>query len=181
MGRMENTNLKGVLARLILLAFVGLALLSCATVGNKTLDDPKKFLNIREGISTKEQVYAIFGQPHDVDYSQDGAQSLWEYYKIEASPNAWSYVPYLGILAGGTNTETTKVYFFFNAQGKLIRTQTGKASDSINSWVGIAKEASHDRQERRRAIVARVATEMQRMGHPFDSKHAKIVATWITE
>jgi len=146
--------------RFLFVGLNGAVLCNCATVGNKSLDDPKKFLNIREGVSTKQQVYAVFGQPHDVDYSQDGTQSLWAYYKIEASPNAWTYVPYIGILAGGTNTDTTKVYFFFNSDGKLIRTQSAKASDSVNSWVGVAKETSLDRQENRRATVARVEREM---------------------
>jgi len=164
---------------LLLIVLTSGLLCSCMTVGNKSIDDPKKFLNIREGISTKEQVYAVFGQPHDLDYSQDGTQSLWTYYKVETSPNAWTYVPYIGILAGGTNTDTTKVYFFFDSGGKLIRTQSAKASDSINNWVGMAKETSHDRQEARRATVARVEQEMQRMGKPFDKKRAKVIATWI--
>ena len=128
-----------------------------------------------------EERVAIFGQPHEVDYSQDGAQSVWTYYKIETSMNAWSYVPYLGLIAGGTNEEKTQVYFFFDSGGKLFRMQTGKASDSINNWVGIAKETSHRRQEARRAAVARVEQEMQRMGKPFDRKRAKQVATWAVD
>jgi hypothetical protein len=51
----------------------------------------------------------------------------------------------------------------------------------INNWVGIAKETSHDRQAARRATVARVEQEMQRMGMPFDKKRAKVIATWIVE
>ncbi len=66
-----------ILPKLLLLVLSATLLCSCATAGNKSLDDPKKFLNIREGVSTKEQVYTIFGQPHDVDYSHDGTRSLW--------------------------------------------------------------------------------------------------------
>src|SRR5689334_11562122 len=108
----------------IQVAIVCCLLAGCVTVGTKSLDDPKKFLNIREGVSTKEDVYAVFGQPHDVDYSTDRSQSLWTYYKVEESPNGLSYVPYLGIIAGGTNKDTKKVYFFFDSRGKLIRTQS---------------------------------------------------------
>lgn len=78
-------------------------LCSCVTYGNKTLDDPRKYLNIREGDSTKQDVYRVFGQPQDVDYSEDRTRSMWTYFKVETSPNAWSYVPYIGIIAGGTN------------------------------------------------------------------------------
>jgi hypothetical protein len=170
------------LIRRVLLPVFTLALLcNCATIGNKSIDDPKKLVNIREGVSHKEQVYASFGQPSEVDYSQDHAQSVWTYYKIDTSPTAWSYVPYIGVIAGGINKDTTQVSFFFGSGGKLFRMQTGKTSDSINSWVGIAKETSHTRQEARRATIARVEQEMQRLEKPFDSKRAKQVASFVVD
>src|SRR5205814_7225993 len=128
--------MKLIVHALVLVALCTLGLCGCVTAGSKSLDDPKKFLNIREGVSTKDDVYTAFGQPHDVDYSRDRSQSLWTYYKVEASPTAVSYVPYLGILAGGTNKDIKKVYFFFGPDGKLIRMQTAASSDSTNSWVG---------------------------------------------
>src|SRR5947209_7846341 len=92
----------------VFLIVSALALSACVTYGNKGLDDPRKYLNLREGKSTKHDVYAVFGQPQDVDYSDDQARSMWTYFKVEAPPNAWSYVPYLGLIAGGTNEESTK-------------------------------------------------------------------------
>jgi hypothetical protein len=170
------------LIRRVLLPVFTLALLSsCATIGNKSIDDPKKLVNIREGVSSKEQVYGSFGQPGEVDYSQDRTQSVWTYYKIDTSPTAWSYVPYIGIIAGGMNKDTTQVSFFFGSGGKLLRMQTGKASDSTNSWVGLAKETSHTRQEARRVTMARVEQEMQRLGKPFDGKCAKQVASLVVD
>lgn len=142
---------------------------SCTTVGNKTIDDPSKYLNVREGQSTKLDIYTIFGQPHDVEYAEDGARSLWTYFKVEMRPNGWSYVPYVGLLAGGTNEDSTKVYFFFDANARLVRTQTNKKEDSENSWAGIARMASQGKRDDR---AKRVAEEMVKVGKPFDGNLA---------
>lgn len=154
---------------IILAAMVAGVLCSCATYGNKTVDDPSKYLNIREGKSTKQDVYGVFGQPHDVEYSQDRARSVWTYFKVESSPNGWSYVPYVGILAGGTNSDTTKAYFFFDADERFMRTQSTKKSDSENSWAGMARVAGQGNRDDR---AARVSQEMAKIGKPFDQKLA---------
>ena len=152
---------------LICLAVTGLC--GCATYGNKSIDDPKKFLNVQEGTSTKLGIYGIFGQPQDVDYATDSSRSMWTYFKVESSPNAWSYVPYLGIIAGGTNEDITKTYFFFDSTGRLIRTQANKKSDSENSWAGLGRIASQGNRDDR---AAHVAAEMAKIGKPFDEKAA---------
>jgi hypothetical protein len=151
-------------------AILAAAVLSgCVTYGNKTLDDPKRYLNVREGKSTKLDIYQVFGQPQDVDYSDDRSQSMWTYFKVETSPNAWSYVPYIGMIAGGTNEEATKVYFFFDSESRLIRMQTNKTSDSENSWVGMGRVMSKGKRDER---ADRVEAEMAKIGKPFDKKAA---------
>jgi hypothetical protein len=94
---------------------------------------------------------------------------MWTYFKVETSPNAWSYVPYLGLLAGGTNEDTTKVYFFFDSQQQLLRTETNKKSDSENSWAGVARVASQGNRDDR---AQHVEQEMMKIGKPFDKKAA---------
>lgn len=150
-------------------ALGGLLVAGCATYGNKTVDDPRKYLNVREGKSTKLEIYGVFGQPHDVEYAQDKAQCLWTYFKVESSMNAWTFVPYVGLAAGGTNEDLTKVYFFFNSEGRLIRTQTTKKSDSENQWAGMARIASQGNRDDR---AKHVEAEMAKIGKPFDKKLA---------
>ena len=157
------------LSALVCLLAASLALSSCATYGNKALDDPAKYLNVREGKSTKHDIHVVFGQPHDAQYADDSSRSVWTYFKVESRPNAWSYVPYVGLLAGGTNPDTTKAYFFFGAEERLIRTQSNKTEDSENSWAGIARMASQGNRDNR---AKRVAQEMAKLGKPFDSKLA---------
>jgi hypothetical protein len=148
---------------------VGATLSSCQTYGNRSIDDPRKFLNLQEGKSTKKDIYGIFSQPQDVNYSTDGSRSMWTYFKIESSPNGWSYVPYLGLIAGGTNEEITKVYFFFDSRDTLIRMLTNKKSDSEYGLAGIARIASQGNRDDR---AAHVSAEMAKIGKPFDAKAA---------
>lgn len=141
----------------------------CVTIGNDAIDNPSKFLNIREGKSTKEDVYAVFGQPHDVEYSLDGTQSLWTYFKVETAPNGWSYVPYVGLLAGGVNKDTTTLYLFFDTQSRLLRMQDTKKSEYENDWAGMARMAAQGNRDDRAEHVSR---EMAKIGKPFDEKLA---------
>ena len=162
-------SLKMKFPRPVTLLLLLLLLAGCTTYGNRTLEDPKKYLNLREGVSTKRDVYAVFGQPHDVDYSNDKTRCLWTYFKVESSPNAWAYVPYIGLIAGGVNEDTTKAYFFFDSDDRLIRTQTNKKSDSENSWVAEARMISQGNRDDR---AVRVSQEMAKIGKPFDQKLA---------
>jgi len=148
---------------------VGATLCSCATYGNRSIDDPRKLLNVQEGKSTKRDVYGIFGQPQDVNYSTDASRSMWTYFKVEASPDAWCYVPYLGLIAGGTSEDITRVYFVFDSRDKLIRMQTNKKSDSENSWMALGRMASQGNRDDR---AVRVSAETAKIGKPFDAKAA---------
>jgi len=149
-----------------------LLLAGCQTYGNKTVDDPKKYLSLREGVSTKRDVYGVFDQPQDVDYSNDKTRSMWTYFKVESSPTAWSYVPYISLIAGGTNEDTTKAYFFFDSDDRLIRTQADKKSDSTNEWVGMARMMSQGNRDDK---AVHVSQEMAKIGKPFDQKLAHSV------
>jgi hypothetical protein len=141
----------------------------CATYGNKALDDPHKYLNVREGMSTKQDICRVFGQPHDVEYSDDRERCMWSYFKVESSPNAWTFVPYLGLLASGSNEDITKVFFIFGPNQRLIKTQTNKTSDSENSWAAMGRMVAQGNRDDR---ASRVAAEMAKIGKPFNKKVA---------
>ena len=72
-------------------------------------------------------------------------------------------------IAGGTDEDITKVYFLFDSDQRLIRTQTNKKSDSENGLAGMARIASQGNRDDR---AKRVAAEMAKIGKPFDKKLA---------
>jgi len=168
-GRVMDARL---LLHLLLLAV--LTLPACTTVGNKKVDDVNSYLELREGQSSKHDVFATFGQPHDVRYSQsEPAQCLWVYYKMHTRLSAWTFVPFVGLAAGGDAREATRAYFTFDAGDQLTRIQTVKKEDYENMWAGAVRAVSRASDKTQ---AQRVEEEMKKVGKPFDKKVADSVA-----
>lgn len=159
-------------SRLIVLTLMfscSLLLVCCTHLGNPALEDVNNFMTLKKGLDSKESIYAKFGQPADVIYSNVSAStSVWTYVRSDMHPNGWSYVPYVGLLAGGTNQETTKAFFSFDGAGHFVEVHTGKDSSYVNGLGGLGGMIAG----RSRNQVQRVQDEMNRMGKPFDHKQA---------
>lgn len=162
------------IARRAILIVAIIFLTACATYGNKKLDDVNSYLNLREGHSTKDDVYLVFGQPHDVRYAEgDPPQSMWVYYKMHTRISGWTFVPIVGMLAGGDAREATRAYFTFDPEARLVRIQTKKQDDYENMWAGTARKISRLMEEDQ---AQRVEKEMSKIGRPFDKKTADSVS-----
>ena len=145
---------------------------SCTHLGNPGLDDVNNFMTLKKGVDTKESIYAKFGQPADVNYANSTTgSSTWTYVKSDSHPNGWSFVPYVGIVAGGQNQDTTKALFSFDAGGRFVEVHTSKDSTYVNNLGEIGTAIAG----RSRNQVQRVHDEMDRMGKPFDLKLARNV------
>lgn len=154
---------------LLIMFFCLLALAGCTHLGNPGLEDVNNFMTLRKGIDNKETIYAKFGQPADVVYPNGTASSsTWVYVRSDMHPNGWSYVPYVGILAGGTTQETMKAIFSFDIAGRFVDVHTGKDSSYVNGLAGVGGLIAG----RSRNQVQRVHEEMDRLGKPFDHKLA---------
>ena len=143
-------------------------------MGNKQLDDVGNYLQLREQKSTKNDVYTIFGQPHDVRQLET-TDSIWVYYKIYTRPSAWTYVPIVGMVAGGSARKTTFSYFVFNESGVLQKIESKSDSDYENTWAGLGRGLSNVSDK---SQAQRVEEEMIKVGKPFDAKLAKSVSSF---
>ena len=166
--------MKGKLGRLFFAVAITAMATGCMTMGNKQLDDVGNYLKLREQQSTKSDVYAIFGQPHDVR-PLEPTDSVWVYYKIYTRPSAWTYVPIVGMVAGGSARETTFSYFVFNDSGVLQKIESKSDSDYENTWAGLGRGLSNlsDKSQ-----AQRVQDEMTKADKPFDAKLAKSVSSF---
>lgn len=156
-----------------LVCLVALALLAgCVTVGSTKLTNVNNFLKLKEHQSTKLDVHKVFGQPHDVR-SPDTGDTVWVYYEVHSRPSAWTFVPYVGLAAGGSVQKKTFAYFDFNKSGVLQKmiTSSDKGYDNIWPNLGHALSNIHDNSQ-----AERVHDEMTKIGEPFDTKLAKKVA-----
>lgn len=157
--------------KLVMVAILTLVACGCVTMGNRKLDDVNNYLQLKEQQSTKADVYRIFGQPHDVR-QLDSDDTAWIYYKVHTRPSAWTYVPYVGLFAGGSARETTFAYFAFDQAGTLQIIQTKSGSDYENMWAGLGRGLTRASDKTQ---AERVQGEMVAIGKPFDPKVAKSV------
>ena len=77
----------------------------CATNGNKAMDPVGMVVSSTEKKVTKEEFIAKFGEPMAVKDLPD--HTLLGYRKRSVAMNAWSLVPFVGLVAGGVDEEYT--------------------------------------------------------------------------
>ena len=145
-------------------------LLSSCSVnqGNTAIKDFGKYANLEKNKTTKTQVYKSFGQPHNVEYVSSSSQ--WTYYNTQSSMSGATFIPFVGLIAGGTNNQIFAADFFFNAKGILENYSTNEKRNFTNSFVGTARGiGSHLKNTQ----AERVEAEMRNSGFPYDKKEAR--------
>jgi outer membrane protein assembly factor BamE (lipoprotein component of BamABCDE complex) len=106
---------------ILLVAAVGLS--ACASAGNqvlKTADADTVSRSITDGQSTKTTVQAAFGDPNDTSFT-DGGNEIWKYTYAYATPTAVSFVPLVGIFAGGADVDKKTLVILFDKSGVVTK------------------------------------------------------------
>lgn len=158
---------------------IGVLTQGCATnIGNVKTEDFGSYLQLEKGKSTKEDVHRIFGQPQDVKYLESGSGSIWEYIYARSTMSGATFVPIVGLFAGGNNVDAKVSTFYFNELGVFSNVETVSKSKYVNQWVGITKGVSDAVNDK---APDRVQNEMNKLKLPFDEKAAnrlKGIETW---
>lgn len=155
-----------------LLFFVFLT--ACASQqGNYETRKAHKFMNIKIGETDKFGIFETFGQPANVLY--EGAESTWQYANMDQNVSGWSFVPLVGLVAGGTSLNGEFVYFRFSGEGILVDVQSENFNEFVNSWEQVAKESTASMQGKYDQITENVKDEMEGLGLPFDEEATKQV------
>jgi hypothetical protein len=94
-----------------------LMLSSCATVGKEVSRDQTK--GFQEGVTTTDDVIAQLGQPTLVTHST--GRTVLVYSFTHAQPRPESFIPIVGLLAGGADVRSSSATFVFDKDGKLER------------------------------------------------------------
>jgi outer membrane protein assembly factor BamE (lipoprotein component of BamABCDE complex) len=112
-------------------AILVVALLAgCASSGTKVTD--AQAAQFAKGQSTEADVVARLGPPTRISKLPDGAwRDIYSYSR--AQPRAESFIPYVNLLAGGSDTTTTAVSFRFGADGKLQDWSSTASTAAFNS------------------------------------------------
>src|SRR5712671_3608437 len=98
---------------LLLVFLTWLSLTGCShRYGTEQIHDVGRYVTLQPGISTTQDVYQRFGQPADVLHDTTG--SRWLYAQAATAIHGATFVPWIGLLAGGDNVEMTLATFRFD-------------------------------------------------------------------
>lgn len=92
-------------------------LVGCAATGVKISDD--QLASLHKGETTLAQVLASFGPPTSKIKAADGTTTL-QYVYAEHKVRAASFVPVVGLFAGGADIRTSVASLRFNPDGTLL-------------------------------------------------------------
>ena len=109
--------------RLLTVLTLVLSLSACASAGNqvlKTADAGTVDRSIVDGQSTKATVQAAFGDPNDTSFT-DGGNEIWKYTYAYATPTPESFVPVIGIFAGGADVDKKTLVILFDKAGIVTK------------------------------------------------------------
>lgn len=101
----------------ILIVAVASSLLGCASAGVKVA--PEQLTDFKPGVTTMAQVVEKLGQPTGTQTSSNGESTLVYSYG-ESRIRGATFIPIVGLFAGGTDTRSTAVKLRFGQDGKLI-------------------------------------------------------------
>ncbi len=91
-------------------------LAACVSVGTKV--ETEKLAAFKSGETTYSEVVAKLGAPQSTTKQSDGKKII-AYAYSKASPDAASFIPFVGAFVGSTDAENTIVSFIFDTNNKL--------------------------------------------------------------
>lgn len=110
---------------IILVCFLFLA--ACATSGNPKIRDQKSVANIQKGITTKQDLVEMFGQPQAKNKQKDGVEK-WSYVYSEAKVKGATFIPIVGLFAGGATADVNTLEFEFDPNGVVSKYSVGEGN-----------------------------------------------------
>jgi hypothetical protein len=114
-----------------------LAVAGCYSGGVKVTE--KQIQAFKPGVTTYAQVVKDLGPPTTVTAKSDGTRSA-TYTYVMAKAKAASFIPVVGIFAGGADTRTTNTTFNFDKAGTLIDFST--SDSSVGAGMGTTGRAT---------------------------------------
>jgi hypothetical protein len=93
-----------------------LALSGCVSSGTQVKES--QLTSFQKGVTTEPDVIKALGPPQSTTTSTTGIRTI-VYYGLRASPKAATFIPVVGLFAGGAKAQTNSVVFMFGPDGKM--------------------------------------------------------------
>ena len=109
--------------------FAGVLLCGCVSVGHQL--DQAKVDQIKKGVTTREQVLALVGQPDQITKDGDGIVTF-QYMYVHSSATAATYIPIAGAFVGGANTKTQTLSLTFGTNDVVSSLMNSTGGNQMN-------------------------------------------------
>ncbi|MBI2946684.1 MAG: outer membrane protein assembly factor BamE [Verrucomicrobia bacterium] len=107
------------------LAVVTMLAVGCVhAVGDKKITDANLIDQIKPGSSTKADVRRIMGAPLKTTFT-DNNEEVWDYAYTRSQVRGTSFIPYVGLVAGGADSNTATLTVRFTTDGIVKNVGTG--------------------------------------------------------
>lgn len=141
-GEVSNAPTEGVERREKLvnqnkIILISLAVMVAACVSSGTKVTQQQAAAFEVGKTTEAQVVAALGAPNQTSTLSDGTR-LDIYMHIDAHANAASYIPVVGLFAGGAKGTNDMATFTFTSAGVLKSTSSSSGTTNVNT--GLANQ-----------------------------------------
>jgi outer membrane protein assembly factor BamE (lipoprotein component of BamABCDE complex) len=107
--------------KILLVLILAVSLVGCSSSGKIT--NSSYVSKVAAVGRSKSQVKEALGKPRSVALTNEG-QEMWVYMNANVKRNPISYIPVVGVLLGGADTETTTLRITFDENGNVIDYKT---------------------------------------------------------
>jgi outer membrane protein assembly factor BamE (lipoprotein component of BamABCDE complex) len=101
----------------------------CASTGKKI--DPTALSDFKAGVTTKSEVVQRLGPPQSSSSTSDGTQVV-SYYFSESTVNGATFIPVVGLFAGGSKGSASITTFIFDKNEILKSFTTTNSNHQYN-------------------------------------------------
>lgn len=113
-------------------------LAGCASSGNKSIANETQIgvqSKLTKGVTTKEQVRALYGDPTGVSFTSDGSEQ-WQYILANVKISGKSFIPFYGLFDNGATTDMKQLVLLFKGDVltnyTLVNSKTEAKSGLLN-------------------------------------------------
>jgi outer membrane protein assembly factor BamE (lipoprotein component of BamABCDE complex) len=118
---------------------IGLCVLLCGCAAAGVEVKPSQVTQLKRGITTEQDVERILGHPTSMTVTADGGQTwVYSYASIQMRPT--TFVPIVGLFAGGADTRQTVTILRFGPDGTLI--DYSSSAGGVGAASGLAAPAT---------------------------------------
>jgi len=119
--------------KLVSITVLAALVAACATSGTQVND--ASLTKFEKGVTTEAEVEHALGRPEVKTKLMDGTQSI-AYVYSHAQAKGASFIPVVGLFAGGATGQSNVVTFSFDSQGKLINYVTSSSAIDVHTGLG---------------------------------------------